>query len=434
MAFDEKESLLLDQWIVDGGNDANVANVANVAAWPTLSDTVLHGLAGDIVRAIEPHTEADPAAILISILTFFSNVIGATAYFTVEATRHHLRLFSAIAGETAKARKGTATDHALKLFKAVDSHWHGNRLVSGMSSGEGLISAVRDPVTREEDGEMIEIDPGEQDKRLMVFEGEFASALKVLSREGNTLSAIIRQAWDHGNIRTLTKNSPLKATGAHISILGHITIEELKRHLTATETANGFANRFLWVCAKRSKKLPRGGKLHTVDFSKPVFYLKQAIDKARRTGAMDMTEDAWKIWDANYDELSEGRTGMIGAITSRAEAQVRRIACLYALLDQEKNVDTKHLKAALALWGYCFKSAQYIFNETTGDAIADKILYALQNAKDGLTRTDISHGLFKKHVKKDRLDAAFQLLMTNGLVHAVIEEIGIRPTERWFAY
>jgi hypothetical protein len=60
-------------------------------------------------------------------------------------------------------------------------------------------------------------------------------------------------------LQTLTKSSAIKATAPHVSIVGHITSDELRRDLAATETANGFGNRFLWVLVKRSKELPNGG-------------------------------------------------------------------------------------------------------------------------------------------------------------------------------
>src|SRR5260370_34849054 len=106
-------------------------------------------------------------------------------------------------------------------------------------------------------------DGGVDDKRLLVSESEFSSALRVMSREGNTLSPVIREAWDRGDLSILTKNSPAKATGAHISILGHITKEELLRNLNTTEMSNGFANRILWVCSKCGKQLPEGGSFRT---------------------------------------------------------------------------------------------------------------------------------------------------------------------------
>jgi hypothetical protein len=68
-----------------------------------------------------------------------------------------------------------------------------------------------------------------------------------------------RKAWDGGILSTMTRSSSLRATGAHISIVGHITVEELRARLTRTDTANGFANRFLFALVKRSKVLPFGG-------------------------------------------------------------------------------------------------------------------------------------------------------------------------------
>ena len=89
----------------------------------------------------------------------------------------------------------------------------------GLSSGEGLINEVRDAVEKwnAKERRTEEVDPGITDKRLMVMEAEFSNALAVMDRPGNTLSPTIRRAWDGGMLSTLTKNSPLKATGAHIS-------------------------------------------------------------------------------------------------------------------------------------------------------------------------------------------------------------------------
>src|SRR5262249_43844809 len=132
---------------------------------------------------------------------------------------------------------------------------------------EGLVWHVRDPIPKRErvksgktvSYQEVEADPGIADKRLCIVEPEFANVLKQAERTGNTLSAMLRQAWDSGDLGTLTKNSPARATGAHVSLVGHITADELRRYLTATEQANGFANRHLWICVKRSKELPEGG-------------------------------------------------------------------------------------------------------------------------------------------------------------------------------
>jgi hypothetical protein len=126
------------------------------------------------------------------------------------------------------------------LFLKVDEAFILKRVKSGLSSGEGLIFQVRDPqydqVPIRESGrrtgailgyENVLSDPGEPDKRLLIIESEFASALKVMDREGNTLSPVLRDVWDHGNLSPLTKKDRMVATGAHVCIIGHITVNEL---------------------------------------------------------------------------------------------------------------------------------------------------------------------------------------------------------------
>jgi hypothetical protein len=44
--------------------------------WPKLDPAALHGLAGDAVRLLEPHTEADPAGLLVCLLAAFGNAVG----------------------------------------------------------------------------------------------------------------------------------------------------------------------------------------------------------------------------------------------------------------------------------------------------------------------------------------------------------------------
>ena len=57
------------------------------------------------------------------------------------------------------------------------------------------------------------IDEGVTDTRLLVVENEFASVLRMTERPGNTLSAILRDAWDARTLQSMTKGSPARATG-----------------------------------------------------------------------------------------------------------------------------------------------------------------------------------------------------------------------------
>ena len=129
-------------------------------------------------------------------------------------------------------------------MRDVDEAFVERCIASGMSSGEGLIAEVAD------DGQ----DQPAREKRKLIVESEFAQVMKVLAREGNTLSPVIRNAWHGKTLQTMAKNSPLRATGAHVGIVGQITKQELLRHITATELANGFFNRFMVVAVQRSRR------------------------------------------------------------------------------------------------------------------------------------------------------------------------------------
>ncbi|MBI5554803.1 MAG: DUF3987 domain-containing protein [Elusimicrobia bacterium] len=391
------------------------------------------------MRTIEPNSEADPVALLAQFLTGFGNVLGRGTYYEVEADKHYPNIYIVLVGETAKSRKGSSWGHIVKIFKSISPEWAEHRIQSGLSSGEGLIWAVRDPITKSESirenkeitgYQDVIVDQGEPDKRLLVQESEFASTLRVLGRDGNILSAVVRQGWDTGNLRVLTKNNPAISTGAHISIIGHITREELLRYLTSTETGNGFANRFLWVCVKRSKILPRGGNIQDVDFAPILNKLKNAVEFAKTITRIEPDEPTWKMWDRVYPELSEGKPGLLGAVTSRAEAQVMRLACLYALLDCSKIIQTEHLKSALALWDYCYASAKYIFGSATGYPLADEILNALKNNPESMTRTQISN-FCGRNKDKESIDKALTFLAERGLVFMEKDETPGRPTEKW---
>ena len=408
----------------------------DTAPWPIMAPEAFYGLAGSFVHLVEPHTESDPAALLLQFLTGFGNLIGKGAYAKVEADMHYCNLYSVAVGETSKSRKGTSWGQVKSPLTAVDPIWRG-RVKSGLSSGEGLIFQVRDPlikkVARKVQGQTVYedeiVDSGEDDKRLLVVETEFANVLRQIERQGNILSAVARDAWDTGDLATLTKNSPTKASGAHVSIIGHITKGELKRYLTRTEAGNGFGNRILWACVKRSKVLPEGGRIHEVDFAPFLQRLGETVSFAAGAGEVTRDPEARALWAKVYPELSEGKPGMVGALTSRAEAQILRLSMIYALVDGETFVRPPHLLAALAVWDYCESSVRYIFGQTLGDPVADGILEALQAAPNGLTRTEI-YNLFGRHQRSENIQQAIGELLRRGLISIETIETGGRPGEK----
>ena len=399
------------------------------------------GLLGELVAALDPHTEGDPVAILVQALAAFGSVVGRSAYFVADGTAHFTNLFAVLVAASSKGRKGTAWSHVRNVFTSVDSTW---RIVSGLSSGEGLIWHVRDAHYVEKEirrqgkatgeRETVLEDAGIEDKRLFVAEPEFARVLRVGEREGATLSPVLREAWDSGNLASLTRNSPAKATGAHVSLIGHITAEELRRYLTATEAGNGFGNRFLWVCARRSKYLPDGGSPDEGTLAALRSELSRAVAHARTRQELRRDTAASDHWRAVYRDLSDGRPGLLGSMTGRAEAQVMRLACLYALADGAAVIEIGHLDAALALWRYCFDSARFIFGNSLGHSVADDLLVALTAAGAvGLSRAEMSRDVFGRNRSAREITQALTLLHELHLARGDVDGSGAgRPVERWY--
>jgi hypothetical protein len=410
-----------------------------------LSEEAFHGLAGEFVRTVSPHSEADPVALLAQFLAAFGNLIGRRMYRLAEATPHHLNLFVLLVGDTAKSRKGSSWAWVHRFFQSVDQKWTAERVKGGLSSGEGLIWQVRDPITKLERTkatkgesahyEEVLVDSGVEDKRLLVQEAEFSSVLRVSRRDGSTLSEIIRKAWETGDLQALTKNSPAKATGAHISIVAHITADELRRRLDSTDIANGYLNRFALFCVRRSKAIPFSTAHQAEEALKKLSArVRDAFEFASTPADAEFgfSDQARADWIAVYPSLSAGRPGLVGAILARAEAQVLRLACIYASLDRSTVILPEHLRAALALWKYAEESVESLFGDTLGDPDADAIFAAIKSNFAGLTRTEI-RDLFGRHLSASRIERALGALMAAGKARMERRVTAGRPAEVWTA-
>jgi hypothetical protein len=409
-----------------------------VKEWPAAMNADAYiGIAGDFIRLVAPHTEGDPCALLIAFLTVVGSIMGRSAYLPVGPTSHYPNLFSVIVAETSKGRKGTVMAEARRFAKMIDATI-ANRMLGGLSSGEGLIEAVRDarlddsPIDSAKIPIAKVIDNGIADKRLLVTESEMGQALQAAARDGNTLSATLRMAWDGDELRTLARSNKNVCRQPHISIFGNITLDELQRLLTTTDRNNGFANRFLWVCARRSQLLPWGGNVDSVALDELAAKASHVISLSMHYGKCGWVPDAASMWAKEYGRLSSGKTGLAGAMSARAEAQTLRIALIYAVMDGCNNVDVYHLRAALEVWRYCQDSVDYCFGSASGDTTADRILNMLASTPEGASLTQIS-AHFGRNKSKDELQRALDTLKTTGKARLELRKTGGRAAVIWFA-
>lgn len=389
---------------------------------PVLDDSALYGLAGDVVRTLDPETEADPAGVLVSFLAAFGAILGSGPHAQANGARHPARIYPILVGATSGGRKGTAWSTTKLLLNDVDPDFMRNRVMGGFGSGEAVVDEVMDFEPKE--GEQ----PRSVDKRLLVYEPELARLLRVGARDGSTLSPLLRAAWDGEQLAVRSRAKKAVANDAHITVVGHITADELRKHLAEVEVANGFANRFLYAVVSRSKLLPEGGNVTGAMLTPLVSHVRHALEEGRRTYLLTRDEPARELWrDLYYRMANDDRDGLVGAVTARAEAQVLRLSVIYALLDASSTIHVRHLQAAWAVWRYAEASARHIFGDALGDPIADRLYGAIRGAGDaGLDATE-QHAALGRHVSARQLNEARASLVRRELIEEARQGTGGRP-------
>lgn len=408
-------------------HEAETESVGARRTWPTLDPKAFQGLAGDIPRVLDETTEADPAAVLAQALAIFGWLVGNTGnagHLLIANEQHGPRVWPVIVGDTSSGAKGTSWAAAWRPFRKLlegdtSTPVHSN----GLSSGEGLIEAVRDEIgdPADEKGWF----PGVDDKRLLVRETELASVFHRMNREGNTLGPLLRQAWDGGDLRTLTRK-PISATDPHIVLVGHISPGELAAVVRAQDVNGGTLNRFLFIASRRSKRLPYGGNAPPEVVEDLAIRIGRALLAASTAGRVNLSEDGSRVWAGMYSRLTADRPdSVLTKATGRRAPHVLRLALLYALMDECRTIDVRHLEAAAALEQYSVDTAAYVFSASQATArqqsMAELAKFIEDGGIDGRTRTEISREHFRGNRKASEITLMLRELVESGHVRETTE-------------
>ena len=402
-----------------------------LASTPTLDSAALAGPLGALVHLIEQHTESHPAGILFATLSAVGAWIGRSPYLLIDGTRHYCGLFAVLVGPTSDGRKGTTVRWARRIIRDLDVDFDRKNVAGGLSSGEGVIYRVRDgslPAEGEKKG-----DAGVIDKRLLIVADELGGAFRKMSGRENTLGHVLREAWDGGTLRTLTRNDPLTATDPHVALIGSITPEELRAVSTDTDFSSGTLNRFLFAWVERTCSLPHGDDPDADAFAHLIAQLGRNLATARCVGRMELDATARDWWALAYEGLTRGRPGRLGQATRRAAPYVKRLAMLYALTQGRPIVTVADLDAARAAWQYADDSAAFIFGVSEMPPLERQLIDALEAAgSDGLTRTMIRSDVVKSNnVPGTKIAAALAHLRDAGLIRSRPLPTAGRSAEVW---
>jgi uncharacterized protein DUF3987 len=422
------------------------ASAGHTDGWPVLDKAAYYGLAGEVVAALLPETEAAPAALLLQYLASFGNMVGRKPFVWWASVKHYPNIFVLIIGRTSRSRKGTSAQNIRVIMERTDPDWVRGNIKSGITSGEGIIEMVRDAryEMNKKTQTLVCVDPGVFDKRLLLDEREFSSSLNKMKQDANIVSQILREAWDCSPpiLAKRAKYNASVSTEPLISMVAHITMDELRQKLDKLAITDGFGNRFLYSCTDRSKLLPFGGDLELVALDALATKTRLAVQAAQKLDRITMADSAKPRWEKFYRSVEEPtartqRTAeLIDHLTARAAPQVLRLAMLYALLDGSSQMMLPHVEAAIAVWQFCEASARYIFGDLSNERIADTILRELDIIRpEGLSRRDMIRGVFGGHIQAYDLSCALRKLEAAGKIRCQKQRSNGpgRPGEMWFA-
>lgn len=409
--------------------------VATVQFGDTLADThrnaprpdpaCLYGLVGDIAKAGSNNTEANPYGVAASALAYLGAALGRGPYMPIGDDCNHARLFLVHVGRSSLARKGTAKKLIYRIhnaLKAIDGLLAPQVHSGGLSTREGLALMIHDGY-KEGKSEF----PAIEDKRLMVVESEFSNVLHQSKRDGNTLSAALRDAWDGTSIKPAVKTCPVWASDPHISIMGDITPSELRQLMPQRELTNGFANRFIFFWAEGDKVVPfppptpKGVVDGLADRVAQVLRFAGAdCHSGKDVMRMEFSPGAASLYESLYrGELRDRSAGEhITGLLDRRAPVLLRLAMLFALTDQTSVIGVEHINAALAWVRYWVDSVKFIFQSAVDEAGAAATTSMVQRIVTYLathgqaTRTELTKGCFGGHISKAKLDQALDELIT----------------------
>lgn len=430
-----------------------------VIPWPKPIDaTGLFGIAGEFVALVSPHTEADTNAILLTFLTFCGNLIGRNFCVMAGADAHFGNLFCCLIGNTGHGRKGSAISAVEAFFGTpyTQPRMLGH-VLKGISTGEAIVYEVHDDIykttldKKTNTYQRMLAEPNEPEKRLIIVLSEFQQCLANMRKNDSILPAILRTAWDRGDLSTPAKTSRATATGAHISLVSAMSRDELLEQTTVTDAENGTLNRFVFPCCRRSKLLPQGGKFIKLMRSEEWKSLQQRlirnIDIPGEDPPVQMQRDfdADELWGLNekpehglYKSLNQPRVGLWGAVTARAPQMVLRLALITSVIngpDHNGNhiIRREHLDAAAEIWRYCDDSTRFVFGDKMNDTAAADIVDRLRKASpSGMSRSEI-YRIWKGRKTRGDIDRALLWISHAGIAQCEKTDTGGRPLEMWFA-
>ncbi|MEU2429149.1 DUF3987 domain-containing protein [Streptomyces sp. NPDC007861] len=313
--------------------------------------TMTTGRLRAVVTSLAPHIEWSPVGLLGGLLCAFSAMLPETRVQRGSGSMP-LMLHVLLCGGTGEG-KGQSWGVASAVAKDANSTFMAGHVINGVVGGAGLIQAVAD-----------------RDGHALIVDTEYARVLRAGRRQAN-LSQVLRDLWDGATIATSRAKEPVQVDGPRVSVMGHITPEEFRASMSATDRDGGSYNRLLILPVTQVRWLSERDQMPAHLIPEAGEAMARALRHGQRAELVTLSEDAYDAADIiRRDMLTKARESEeLKPFAARCNEQVRRIAALFALFDLRSQVTPEDLEAAAALVTYAMESVQEI---TAGAGVKSK--------------------------------------------------------------
>jgi len=388
-------------------------------------EDAFYGPLGEYARRNEKRVEIDSLSLLLQLLAVVGVIIGRRVYTMGGTTRHYPNLFSLIVGTTTIG-KGGSGEVANELGQAIDPGFE-QRTAHNVASAPALVQLVTDGLQKTKkrktkDGEREEVEVVHEaviDKRLLLFFPEMRGTLVAQGRDGSTLKDELKNVWDGRTIENNKYHCRERATNPHIGLIGHITPCDLSELATRADVGNGYFNRYLITVAKHQRSLPFSvAPPDCGDLLSQIASALEALGPVNESEKLlEWADDAREEWAAFYTAVREGRHPFIADIHElggRCCPLTKRVALIYAILDNASAIHLRHLRAGKAVVLEALNRIRHLFfARKKPTTLADELRNAFAGHRGEWTKTTMHRQTGNRHNGSD-VEAAAAALVEAG--------------------
>lgn len=331
---------------------------AHVVEYPEPPAEAFFGWFGEYLELVEPTTEAANAFHLGAALTMFGAMIGRRVAIDYASGAMHANLYTVLVGASGYSRKDTAILRALKIPGMQLGAVAGGatlqpefQVVYNVSSAEGLITDLA------------------KNPNTLLYISEFSSLVRNARRKStNTILPALMQAYNGMPLQNNVKKEAERGSVETpcLSLIAATQPDVLAADMTGEDIASGFANRAMWFPGQGKEARPRPPQLNKQAAWALYERMWHQISREYPMGTvLPLHADTLERWDEWYfrDRALKGRDPDEDSMRVRHPEFIHKIALMFAIADNAKTVQAKHLEPAIRLMDWQWEAVRVLMRE-----------------------------------------------------------------------